>query len=366
MRILGLALVLLVLCPAAAHAARVKDLCDVQGARGNALQGIGIVVGLAGTGDKSPASIQAQQRMLDRLDIDIASIKDLKSDNVAVVIVTATFPAFGKEGTRIDVQVSSVYDCKSLEGGMLLETLLYGIDNEVYATAQGAISVGGFNAQGGGGGGGGAQVRKNHVTAGRIPMGAYIEREIPSTITDGERVSLLLRQPDFTTADNIQQTINGSFGPGTASAFGAGTVNITIPADARQDLVSFIARVQDLGVETGSKARVIVNERTGTVVVNGDVRIKPCQVAHGNLSIRVAETQKVVQPNPLGGGTTAAESNTQLAVREEQVYLNPVEGASLGDVAKALNDLKVTPRDLISIFQALREAGALEAELEIM
>ncbi|HOE65226.1 MAG TPA: flagellar basal body P-ring protein FlgI [Candidatus Hydrogenedentes bacterium] len=346
-----------------AQAMRLKDLCDIQGARGNALTGIGLVIGLAGTGDKTPAAINAQQRMLDRLNIDIASTKELKSDNVAVVIVTATFPAFAKEGTRIDVQVSSIYDCKSLEGGTLLETLMCGIDNETYAVAQGPISIGGFNASGGGGA---ASVRKNHVTAGRVPMGAYIEREIPSTITDGQRISLLLKQPDFTTANNIQEALNQTFGATAATALGAGVVQIDIPNDAKANLVSFIARLQDLDVKTGTPSRVVINERTGTIVVGENVMVKPCQIAHGSLSIRISTVTEISQPAPLSYGTTEKAKGTSVDVTEQSASLLPVEGTSAAEVANALNKLKVTPRDLIAIFQALRQAGSLEADLEIM
>ncbi len=343
---------------------RIKDLCEVQGARNNKLIGIGLVVGLAGTGDKTQATVRAQDRMLDRLDIDVPSMGGLKSDNIAVVVATAVVPPFVKEGTRIDVHVSSIYDCESLEGGTLLSTHLKGDDNEVYAVAQGPVSVGGFNV----GAGGGTAVRKNHVTAGRVPMGAFIEREIPSTITDGERITLLLKRPDFTTADNIQEAINTMIGPDSAAAFGPGSVNVKIPKESRRDLVSFVARVQALEVASGAVAsRVVINERTGTIVVGADVMIRPCQIAHGNLSIQVAITPVVSQPPPLSLlGETVIATVEELAVTEEEAFLMPVEGASAADVADALNRLKVTPRDMISIFQALRQAGALEADLEIM
>lgn len=224
-----------------AQAALIKDVCEVQGARGNGLKGIGLIVGLAGTGDKTKAAVLAQQRMLDRLDIDVQAVGELKSDNCAIVVVTAEFPPFGKEGTRIDVQVSSLYDCESLEGGTLLDTHLKGVDGNVYALAQGPVSVGGFNVTGGGGGGG-AAVQKNHVTAGRVPMGAYIEREIPSTITDGSRITLLLKRPDFTTAHNIQQAIDKHLASEAAGALGAGSITVRIPEKAQADLIGFIDR----------------------------------------------------------------------------------------------------------------------------
>jgi len=351
-----------------ASAGRLKDLCEIQGARPNMLLGIGLVVGLGGTGDKSPAAVIAQRRVLERLGIAIDDPKALKASNSAVVAVTAELPAFAKEGTRIDVSVESLHDCKSLEGGTLLETHLRGPGagptDTVYAVAQGPVSIGGFNA--GAGGRGGAAVRQNHATSGRIPMGAYVESEAPSRVTDGERLVLLLKRPDFTTADNIQQAINSRVEPGSAFAFGAGAVQVRIPEAWRRDLVSFIAFVQDLEVESDVGSRVVINERTGTLVVGSGVMIKPCQVAHGNLTIKIATTPLVSQPLPLSQGITVQAAAIDLRVVEEEAYLMPVQGASAGEVAEALNKLKVTPRDMISIFQALRQAGALEADLEIM
>jgi len=353
---------LLGLCPATSWAARVQDLCELQGARGNTLTGVGLVAGLAGTGDKSLEAIRAQERMLNRLDIDVTSSQGVKSDNAAVVIVRAVLPAFAKEGTRIDVQVSSIFDAESLEGGTLLDAYLYGEDDRVYAVGQGPISVGGFNVSGGGG----TSVRRNHVTAGVIPMGAYVEREAPSRVTDGERISLLLKRPDFGTARNIQDAVNEAYGPGVATALGAGTINVIIPETERGALVSFIAAVQDLPVNANQPARVVINERTGTIVVGGDVTIRPCQVAHGSLTIKVAKEIKVDQPPPLSPGETVVVPVTQVEAETEEAYLMPIEGTSASEIADALNALKVTPRDMIAIFQALREAGALNADLEIM
>lgn len=344
-----------------ADAARIKDLVEIQGARGNALQGIGIVVGLAGTGDDALAAIRAQERMLRRMNIEVASANELNSDNVAVVIVTAEMPAFAKEGTRIDINVSSLYDAESLEGGTLLETLLYGIDNQVYAVGQGPLSTGGFNADANG-----TSVRKNHVTVGRVPMGGYVEREIPSTITDGERIMLLLRRPDFGTASNIQDAINASIGEGNARALGAGTVSVMIPQAFRPNLVDFIAKVESIEAETEVQARVVINERTGTIVVGGNVIVHPCHVAHGGLRIRVARTPVVSQPLPFSEGFTVEDEVIDVEVEEEEGALMPLEGVSAADVAEGLNRLMVSPRDMISIFQALREAGVLDASVEIM
>ncbi len=351
-----------VLGAGAAHAARIKTLCEIQGARGNTLRGVGIVVGLSGTGDRAADAIRAQEEILRRMGIEVQSRSDLASKNVAIVAVTAMIPPFAKEGTRIDVGASSLYDSKSLEGGTLLETLLEGIDGNVYAVAQGPLSIGGFNADAGGGN----TVRKNHVTAGRIPMGAFVEREIPSTITDGERIMLLLKRPDFGTAQNIQAAINKSYGANTATALGAGTVNILIPADRQQNLVSFIADVESIEVAASIQSRVVINERTGTLVVGGEVAIRPCQVAHGSLSIKISSVPLVSQPAPLSEGETVVVQDTVVDVEADTGHLMPLSGTTAAEVAEGLNKLKVTPRDMITIFQALREAGVMDADLEIM
>jgi flagellar P-ring protein FlgI len=353
---------ILTLAPPQASALRLKELCEIQGARPHILRGIGVVVGLAGTGDKAQDAIARQERLLERLDVDAATVSDLVADNMAVVIVDAVFPPFAKEGTRIDVRVNCLYDSDSLEGGTLLETHLYSIDKKARVIAQGAVSVGGFNADAGG-----ANVRKNHVTVGRVPGGGYIEREIPSTITDGQRLTLALRRPDFTTANSIREAIDARYGDGAALALGAGAVRVTIPAEERPDLVGFVSGLLDIDAEADLPSRVVVNERTGTIVVGGDVLIRPCQVAHGSLTIQVARTPLVSQPEaPFTAGETVVGEATSLNAAEEKAYLMPVEGTSASDVAQALNQLKVTPRDMIAIFQALERAGALQGELEIM
>lgn len=353
----ALALAALLLAPAAS-ASRIKDLCKVQGADENPLYGVGLVVGLAGTGDKALETIIAQEQVLKRLNIEVGSYAQLKSGNAALVSVSATLPPFAKQGTKIDVTVSSMVDAKSLEGGILLPTFLYGINEQAYGVAEGPISIGGFNA-----GASGSSVRKNHVSVGRIPQGGSVEREVPSTITDGERINLLLHQPDFQTANNIQNAIN-TLSPGSASALGAGTINVKVPGAV--DLVTFIARLQDIRVEVGYPAKIVLNERTGTIVVGGDVLVRPCQVAHGNLSIAISTTPIISQPQPFGQGATVALPQSDIVATEDEAFLMPVEGASAAEIATALNKLKVTPRDLIAVFQALREAGAIDAALEIM
>jgi flagellar P-ring protein precursor FlgI len=351
---------LLILTPAA-NATRLEDLCEIQGARPNPLHGIGLVVGLAGTGDDAKDSIARQAELLQRLDIESVSTRDLVSDNIAVVIVDAIFPPFAKEGTRIDIRVNALYDAESLEGGTLLETYLYGVDNEVYAVGQGPLSVGGFNADAGG-----ASIRQNHVTAGRVPMGGFIEREIPSTITDGQRITLLLKRPHFLTANNIRDAVDLKFGDDSATALTPGAINVTIPVELRHDLVGFIAELLTLNVIAEVPSKVVINERTGTIVVGGRVIIKPCQVAHGNLTIEIARTLDASQPNPFGLGDTVVTESVDLLASDEPAYFMPVEGTSAKDVARALNNLQVTPRDMISIFQAIRSAGAMDADLETM
>jgi flagellar P-ring protein precursor FlgI len=340
---------------------RVKDIADIQGARPNFLRGYGLVIGLSGTGDGAPVALRAQQRLLRRMKVEVGEARELSSDNVAVVMLTAELPPFAKEGTRIDVIVNSLFDAKSLEGGTLLETLLEGIDGEVYAVAQGPVSIGGFNV-----GGAGAGIQKNHPTVGRIPRGALVEREVPSIITDGRNVNLLPRHRDFVTASRIAMAINDSLGEDVAMALNAGMINLRIPDEWIDDMVGFIAAVQEIEVMPDQPAKVLINERTGTVVVGGEVQLSPVAIAHGNLTIEVSVAAEVSQPAPLSEGETVITEAAVAQVTEEKARLIPVEGADVKEVAEALNRLQVTPRDLMSIFQALNEAGALHAELEIM
>ncbi len=340
---------------------RVKDIADIQGARPNFLRGYGLVVGLNRSGDGAPVALRAQQQLLRRMDVEVTEMRQLSSDNVAVVIVTAELPAFAKEGTRIDVIVNSMFDAKSLEGGTLLETFLQGMDGLVYAVAQGPVSIGGFNV-----GGAGAAIQKNHPTVGRVPRGALVEREVPSIITDGSNINLLPRQRDFVTASRIAMAINDSYGENVAVALNAGMINVRVPEEWTDDMVGFIAAVQEIEVVPDQPAKVLINERTGTVVVGGQVRLSPVAIAHGNLTIEVSVVTGVSQPPPLSRGETVVTETALAQFVEEKVRLVPVEGADVKELAEALNRLQVTPRDLMSIFQALKEAGALHAELEIM
>ncbi|MCX8064891.1 MAG: flagellar basal body P-ring protein FlgI [Candidatus Hydrogenedentes bacterium] len=351
--------------PSSTYSAKIRDLCEVQGVRGNILKGIGLVVGLAGTGDSVPVTRLAQRQMLERLGLTISNLKDVSPKNSALVMVTAEIPPFAKEGTRVDVKVDAIGDCKSLEGGMLLETHLRGpgLGDTVYAVAQGPVSIGGFNAERGGGGTG---MRKNHPTSGRIPLGAYIEREVPSTITDGKRIVLLLKRPDFQSADRIRQAIDNEFRESIALAMGGGAIRVTVPDIYCQDLVGFIARIENIEVTTSPPAKIVINERTGTIVIGGDVVVKPCEVAHGNLTIKITTTPQVTPATPFTQSQPVVTETSALEVQESDAYLMPIAGTSASEVAQALNKLKISPRDMISIFQALKEAGALEAELEVM
>lgn len=343
---------------------QVKDVADIQGARPNFLRGYGLVIGLNGTGDGAAAALKAQERLLRRMQVEIKEVRELSSANVAVVMVTAELPPFAKEGTRIDVVVNSLFDAKSLEGGTLLETLLEGIDGLVYAVAQGPVSIGGFNV--GGGAAGGAGVQKNHPTVGRIPRGAVVEKEVPSLITDGQSINLLPRQRDFVTASRIAEAVNKTLGENVAAALNAGMINVTIPQKWMTDPVGFIAAVQEVEVMPDRPAKVLINERTGTVVIGGDITVSPVAIAHGNLTVEVKVATEVSQPAPLSRGETVVTETVSAEVKEEKARLIPVQGADVKEIAEALNKLQVTPRDLISIFQALNEAGALHAELEIM
>jgi flagellar P-ring protein precursor FlgI len=339
---------------------RLSTLVEIQGVRAHSLEGIGLVVGLAGTGDKQSMAVEAQQELLNRFDIDVGSVGALASKNTAVVSVKAKLPAFAKEGTRFDVaQVSSIGDAKSLEGGTLMMTYLKAINGDTYAIAEGSLSVGGFGADSAGG-----SVRQNHLLVGRIPMGAHVEREVPSTFTDGDRVVLLLKRPDFETASVIQDALDLNFGTGTASALGGGTVAVKIPPSSRVSVEGFIAEVMALKVKVDAPARVVINERTGTIVLGGDVRVKNCQIAHGSLTITVQREEVVSQPGPFSDGDTAITTRGGVEAETPIAYMSEFKDTvSAKHVADALNALKVTPLDMIAIFQALREAGALEADV---
>ena len=362
---LGL-LVLLVLAPPATAEVRVKDVARVQGVRENGLYGYGLVIGLGGTGDKStssPFTPQSVASMLQRLGIAVP-IDRLDGKNVAAVMVTAKLPAFAKSGTTLDVTVSSLGDASTLQGGTLLLTPLQGPDGRVYAVAQGALSVGGFAASGATG----SSVQKNHPTVGRIPNGAIVEREVAMAL-DSKSVTLTLQQPDATTAVRLAAAINAAGIGELARAVDPSTVFVNVPVEMQPRLMEFIAQIETLTLTVDAPARVVINERTGTIIMGSQLRISTVAISHGNLTIQVKEERDVSQPAPFAprSARTVVVPKTDVNVKEEKGKLVVVpEGVSIGDVVQALNAIGVTPRDLISILQAVRQAGALLAELEIM
>lgn len=350
----------------AADEVRIRDLTDVEGVRTNQLVGLGLVTGLNGTGGKSPITRQLALNLIQRfgLRVDPETRARLRTDtsdktnNISVVTVTADLPAFGRNGQTIDVLVSTFDDAKNLAGGQLIMTPLKAVDGEVYAVASGAISTGGFAFSGDAAG-----AQKNHPTTGRIPNGATIERETCTPIGQNGIVRMLLRQSDYETARRIAMAINAEF-PSAARAIDSTTVEIQIPASDSSDVAGFIGRIGNLTVIPDRPARVVINERTGTVIIGENVRLARVLITHANLSITTAETPEVSQPNPFGQGETTTVPRTQMNVIEEKSFVNEIDRQStVGDLARALNALGVTPRDLSSIFQQLKESGSLHAEL---
>jgi flagellar P-ring protein precursor FlgI len=342
---------------------RVKDLTFVAGARDNQLVGYGLVVGLAGDGDQNPVyTLQSIANMLQRFGLNVPAVT-IQAKNVAVVMVTADIPAFQKPGARLDVGVSSLGDAKSLQGGVLLQTPLLGADGQVYAVAQGAVSLGGgFSA--GAEGAGGATVQKNHPTAGQIINGALVEREIPATIVRNNFVELLLREPDFTSAARLAAAINETF-PDSAEALDSTSVRVKLPEGAEAAPVEFIAHLQAIEVTPDTPARIVINEKTGTIVATARIKISSCAVSHGNLTITIASTLEASQPSPFSyRGQTVVTPSTDTNVTESKGRMVALpELPTVEKVAAALNALGVTPRDMMAVFQAMKQAGALQAEL---
>jgi flagellar P-ring protein FlgI len=363
----------LLCAPPNADAVRLKDIGGIEGVRENQLLGYGLVVGLDSTGDRvigGQFTIQAMMSMLNKMGVNLVIDPiQLLTRNIASVMVTAKLPPFSKPGMTLDAVVSSMANAKSLQGGTLLLTPLKAANQQVFAVAQGPISIGGF--LGGTGGAGGATVTKNHQAAGVVPGGAIIEKELPVNIDSWETVSVLLRQPDFTTAIRTAEAIEGAFGKGSASAVNAGYVKATIPSAFQGRVVEYIASIEGLDVAVDAVAKVVVNERTGTVVLGEHVRISTCAISHGNLTISVKNTLNVSQPPaPLVGSTagqTTVTEDVQTEIKEQESRLMVVdETVTLGEVVRALNAVGVTPRDLVAILSALRSAGALQANLEII
>ena len=347
------------------QAARIKDIANIRGVRQNQLFGYGLVVGLDGSGDgnKSLFTVQSLASMLEKMGVTIDP-DDLKVKNVAAVMITANLPPFARAGSRIDVLVSSIGDAKNLQGGTLLLTPLKAADGRVYAVAQGPVSTGGFSY----GKGTGTGVQKNFPTVGRIVGGALIEREIANDFNKRELLTLALHAPDFTTATRVAQAINGAFGDVMATAPDAGTIKVKVPDLYRGRSVELVALIENLGVTPDMVSKVIINERTGTVIMGENVRIATIAIAHGNLSIQVNKRDNVSQPAPFARrGRTVVTTDREMIVEEGSNPLFLVEsGVSIGEVVRALNALGVSPRDLIAIFQALKAAGALQAELQII
>jgi flagellar P-ring protein precursor FlgI len=344
---------------------RIKDLIDVEGARDNQLNGYGLVVGLAGTGDsKIDSTLQTIANALKNYGVNVP-MDDIKSGNVAAVMVTAEIPPFVKPGTRIDVTISSIGDSKTLQGGVLLQVPLQGADKTVYAVAQGAIAVGGF--LGGQGGPGGATVQKNHPTVATIPNGAIVEREIPTQIVNNGSMNLMLRDADFTSAARMAEAINRVF-PNTAVARDSKTINVLLPQEYSNYEVNFLATIGSIEVEPDTAARVVINERTGVIVATSNVRVSKVAVSHGSLTISVASNLTASQPNGSffgnSAGTTEVLNSTTTDVNEQKGSFKLVEEApTIEKVATALNALGVSTRDMMSIFQTMKRAGALQAEL---
>lgn len=348
--------------PTEAKADHLRDLANVSGARENQLVGYGLVTGLAGTGDDLtvPYTRQSVLSMLRRLGVQVDS-NQIMLRNVAAVIVTANVPAFAKQGSKLDITVSSVGNAKSLVGGTLIQTMMKGADQKVYAVAQGNMVLGGFDAKGGSGSG----TKQGAVNAGRIPEGAIIEREIASNIVEGGALRLELRNPGFTVASRVAEAVNAKF-PNSASAVDGGSVKVKVPAGFETRHVELVAALEDLEVTPVRRARVVINERTGTIVAGGDVRLAPAAVVHGNLTITVKESPVVVQPGAFGGGTTAVVPRSDVKVTDapkDVTYMK--QSATLSDVASALGSLGLSPRELAGVLQALKTANALEAEVVV-
>ncbi len=348
---------------AASDGVRLRDLVMIAGARDNQLVGYGLVVGLAGDGDKDPVYTQQTiANMLRRYGVNVPA-STLSAKNVAVVMVTADIPAFVKQGSRIDVVVSSMGDAKSLQGGVLLQTPLLGADNKVYAVAQGPLAVGGFSL--GTGGGGGATVTKNHPTVAQIINGAIVEREIPTQIVRDNTVELLLREPSFISVALMANAINQIF-TNSAHSIDWTSVQVHMPDGAENNPMDFIAALENIEIQPDVPARIIINERTGTIVATADVKISSCAVACGNITINIASSQNVSQPAPFSQGKTTVTPSTTTDVTENKTGIVALPAMpTVERVAAALNTLGVTPRDMMAIFQAMKQAGALQAELLI-
>jgi flagellar P-ring protein precursor FlgI len=360
-----LVLTLAALFSPSAHATRIKEVAAIQGVRTNALTGYGLVVGLDGTGDQTtqtPFTTQSLQAMLQQMGVTVPAGASMQLRNVAAVMVTAQLPAFAQPGQTIDVNVSSLGNAKSLRGGTLIATPLKGADGRIYAMAQGNLIVGGAGASAGG-----SKVQINHLSAGRIPEGATVEASVPTPLLEGNTVVLGLNAADFNTARSVAKAINAAKGAGVAVARDGRTVAVAVPADPG-DRIGFLADIENLPIELARPAaRVVLNARTGSVVLNESVTLGACAVAHGSLSVTISTTPSVSQPAPFSQGQTTVTEKSDITITQQGGALMQLPaGAKLADVVRALNALGATPQDLLAILQAMRSAGALQAEIEVI
>jgi len=342
---------------------RIRDVAAIEGVRDNSLLGYGVVVGLNGTGDRRQTlfSTQTLANILQRMGVQI-NPSAVRVNNIAAVFVTATLPPFARPGTRIDVTVSSIGDAKSLEGGMLLLTTLRGPDGQAYATAQGPLTLGGYTA-----GGRGNSVQVNHPTSGRIAAGGIVERDTSVDLGRMTRLSLLLREPDFATATDVAAAINRELGRETAQAIDSRRIEIRVPEPPAENAPALLARVESLSVPIHPRAKVIVNERTGTVVMGQEVSLGACSILHGNLAIEITTEFQVSQPTPFSQGQTAVVPQTTVRAAETPARrIELREGASVDDLITGLQNIGATARDIVAILEAIKAAGALQAELEVI
>jgi flagellar P-ring protein precursor FlgI len=348
--------------PAPALAVRIKDLANFSGVRDNQLVGYGLVVGLGGTGDskKSDFTIQSMVNMLENMGVGVDSTK-LTPKNVAAAMVTVKMPVSAKPGSKLDVTVSSMGDAKSLQGGILLMTPMKGIDGQVYGLSQGALALGGFSAEGQA-----ATATKNVVTVGRIPNGCTIERGVPFEFNKQDDLILHINHNDFSTTQQMVDKINDALGGEFARAIDISTIDLKVPGNYANNLVPFMASIENLEISPDSPAKIVVDEKTGTVVLGRNVRLSKVAVSHGNLQIVVQESPNVSQPGPFSQGETVVTPQTNIGVKEDNRRLVMIEGATLQEMIDGLNAIGATPRDLISILQTLKASGALHAELEVI
>ncbi len=353
----------LMLCVSSAHAARIKDVAKVAGVRSNQLVGYGLVTGLPGTGESTPFTDQSFNAMLQNFGIQLPPGTKPKVKNVAAVIVTAELPAFSKQGQQVDVTVSSIGSAKSLRGGTLVQTFLKGLDGEVYAIAQGNLVVSGFSASGADG----SKIVGNNPTVGLISSGATVEREIPTPFGRGDYITFNLLESDFTTAQRLVDAVNNFLGPQMAQAIDATSVKVRAPRDISQR-VAFLSAIENIEFNPADgSAKIIVNSRTGTIVVGKHVRLKPAAVTHGGMTVAIKENLNVSQPNAFGGGQTVVVPDTDIEVSEQSGKMFKFEpGLTLDDLVRAVNEVGAAPSDLMAILQALKQAGAIEGQLIII